>query len=76
MAIGVDPEFQGEGLGTALMRHGIDRAVGDGAPVYLETLTEANVEFYRHLGLEVVGEYATNALPIPIWLMARKATSA
>ncbi|MFW2383171.1 MAG: GNAT family N-acetyltransferase, partial [Acidimicrobiales bacterium] len=55
-AIGVDPEHQGEGLGSALVRSGIHRADDGNMPIYLETETEGNVRFYENLGFEVIEE--------------------
>lgn len=74
-AIGVAPEFHGTGLGTILMRHGIARADRSRRPIYLETETESNVAFYQHLGFDVIEEFTPNGLSLPIWLMARDASS-
>ena len=69
-ALGVEPARQGQGLGTLLVREGLDRADADRARAYLETGTAANVRFYRALGFEVVEELTT-AFGVPLWLMAR-----
>lgn len=70
-AIGVDPERQREGLGSALVHAGIGRADRDNAPIYLETQTKSNVAFYQHLGFEVVGETLATGLDLPVWSMTR-----
>ncbi len=70
-AIGVHPEHQGEGRGTALVRSGIRSADHDNAPIYLETETEGNVDFYRHLGFEVIEQVTAAGLGLPVWLMKR-----
>lgn len=70
-AIGVDPEHQGAGFGTALVRAGIQRADRDQTPIYLETETEGNVRFYEHLGFDVVEQTVASGLNLPLWLMAR-----
>jgi len=75
-AIGVDPELQGKGLGSVLMEHGIARADRDDAPVYLETETERNVAFYQRLGFRVIEELTLEGPAVPMWLMARRPTSA
>jgi ribosomal protein S18 acetylase RimI-like enzyme len=54
---GVVPERQGTGLGSALIDHGHARADEVGLPTYLETMSERNVDFYRHRGYGVVGEF-------------------
>lgn len=73
-AIGVDPEFQGTGLGSVLMQHGITRADRDNRPIYLETESESNVGFYQHLGFDVIEEFTPEGLDLPMWLMARQAS--
>ena len=53
--IGVRPEFQGRGLGRAVLCPVFEAADRDRVPVYLETRSEANVAIYRRLGFELVG---------------------
>ena len=72
-AIGVDPDHQGAGLGTALVRSGIRRADQAGSPTYLETETMANVGFYEHFGFEVIEEISLVGLGVPVWMMVRRA---
>ncbi len=52
--LGVRPECQGQGLGAALVRHGLERARTDGLPCYLETTTERAVAFYLKNGFQLV----------------------
>ena len=70
-AVGVDPARHGEGLGSALVRRGIERAERDGRPIYLETGTESNVRFYERLGFEVLEQSVATGLELPVWLMSR-----
>ncbi len=70
-AIGVSPERQGEGLGSALVRSGLSKADDDNVSVYLETETEDNVGFYEHLGFEVVEQITAAGLDLPLWLLTR-----
>ncbi len=70
-AIGVHPEHQGAGVGSALVRSGIRRADHDNSPVYLETETEGNLNFYRRLGFEVIEQVTAAGLGLPVWLMRR-----
>ena len=51
--VGVDPERQGEGLGSAVIRAVLDDPAVAGTPAYLVTGTESNLPVYRHLGFEV-----------------------
>lgn len=73
-AIGVEPEHQGEGVGTALVARVLRQADTDGTPCYLETETEPNVRFYQRLGFEVAEEHVADALGVPVWLMTRRAS--
>ena len=70
-AVGVEPDSQGRGLGSALVRSGIAKAERDDAPIYLETETEGNVGYYEGLGFRVIDEIAATGLDLPIWLMIR-----
>jgi GNAT superfamily N-acetyltransferase len=56
MLIGVAPEWQGHGVGGALLQPGLTRADNEGVPCYLETGTKSNVRFYQRHGFEVVIE--------------------
>ncbi|NKB70510.1 MAG: GNAT family N-acetyltransferase [Candidatus Latescibacteria bacterium] len=56
MLLGVEPDQQGRGIGTSLVRKVLERADQDGVPCYLETANPQNVSFYGHLGFEVVVE--------------------
>jgi len=70
-AIGVEPEHQGAGFGSALVGAGLRRADLDNSPVYLETETERNVAFYENLGFGVVEQTVATGLDLPLWLMIR-----
>jgi GNAT superfamily N-acetyltransferase len=67
-AIGVDPSQQGRGVGTALMRVGIEQARELGVDAFLETAVEANVTYYERFGFEVVEDGAVADGP-HIWFM-------
>ena len=54
--IGVDPDKQGQGLGSALIRPLLNLAQAKGYPVYLETHGEDNVAIYQGLGFSVVSK--------------------
>ena len=69
--IGVVPERQGEGLGTALMRDGLAPADDLGVPAWLETSRANNVSYYERFGFRsVVDEDAPDGGP-HIWFMRR-----
>ena len=54
--IGVDPARQGQGVGSALLRHSLAQVDGQGFPAYLESSNPANVPLYERHGFEVIGE--------------------
>jgi GNAT superfamily N-acetyltransferase len=67
--IAVAAEHRGEGIGSALVRFGLDRASTDGVCAFLETSRERNVPIYEHLGFRVVlAEPAPGDGPV-IWFM-------
>jgi GNAT superfamily N-acetyltransferase len=71
-AIGVRPEQQGKGLGTALLEPGLDHTDRLGLPAYLESSNIRNVPLYERHGFEVTEEVELPSGP-PIWLMWRPA---
>jgi GNAT superfamily N-acetyltransferase len=68
--VGVASRFQGQGVGTALLRPTLDRCDREGMPAYLEASTERSAAMYERLGFVHLGE-----LQIPrgprIWPMRR-----
>lgn len=72
VAIGVDPNSQGKGFGSALLGSGIRRADAGNEPIYLETDTERNVTFYQRFGFEVLEQITADAVGVPMWLMLRE----
>jgi ribosomal protein S18 acetylase RimI-like enzyme len=60
--LSVRPEYQRHGLGSRLVRAGLERADREGLPCYLETADPANVAYYRRFSFEVV-DAALEAIP-------------
>jgi ribosomal protein S18 acetylase RimI-like enzyme len=54
--VGVDPPYQGRGLGARLLRPVLDQADNEQRLCYLETPTRLNQPFYRRLGFELTAE--------------------
>ncbi|MFI9820983.1 GNAT family N-acetyltransferase [Streptomyces sp. NPDC052013] len=54
--IGVAPDRQGEGLGTALIASVLDRCDQEGLPAYLEASSERSRRLYERLGFALAGE--------------------
>lgn len=69
LMLGVSPDAQGTGVGTALIEAGKARAREAGTHCYLETMTESNVEFYKRRGFEVVDDFVI-ADEVRTWAMA------
>jgi len=69
--LGTEPELQGQGIGTALMRPILDTCDWTGAPAYLETAKEGNIPFYERRGFRVTGEIEASSGAPRIWLMWR-----
>jgi len=67
--LGVDPDLQGQGIGSALMKSVLRQSDASGVPAYVETDTIDNVGFYGHLGFDVVAE--ASPLGVHSWYMQR-----
>jgi ribosomal protein S18 acetylase RimI-like enzyme len=72
--VAVDPAVQGQGRGSAMVRMGVERARGEGVPVYLETAKPDNVRFYQGLGFQVLGDWRIPRGP-RMWSMLHPAGS-
>lgn len=68
--LGTDPDRQGQGVGSELLRVVLDRLDHEGLPGYLESSKERNLAFYGRHGFEVTGEIVTPGGPT-LWLMWR-----
>ena len=70
--LGVAPEAQGHGVGSALLRVGTARLDAAGEPAYLETQTERNLALYRRHGFEVISEHRAKTDAPILWSMWRE----
>lgn len=73
MTIGVDPKFQGHGLGSALLDATLATIDAKGMPSYLESSNEKNVPLYKRHGYEVINEFRPTPDAPPLWGMWREA---
>jgi ribosomal protein S18 acetylase RimI-like enzyme len=56
-ALGVDPDHQGRGLGSALLRAVLARCDDEGVAAYLEASTPGNARLYARHGFRVTEEF-------------------
>jgi GNAT superfamily N-acetyltransferase len=69
--LGVAPEAQGGGLGSALLAPMLERCDREGVPAYLESSKERNVPFYERHGFRVTGQISMPLSGPRLWLMWR-----
>lgn len=69
--IGVDPAFQGKGIGNVLIRKRLDECDASGLPVYLETQKPENLPYYERFGF-VVRDAIIQAGRPTLWSMWRE----
>ena len=63
MVLGVDPDTQSSGIGSALITPVLEKAAIQGVGCYLTTATADNVGWYSRFGFEVTEEFN----PTPTW---------
>ncbi|HVM19200.1 MAG TPA: GNAT family N-acetyltransferase [Egibacteraceae bacterium] len=71
--IGVEPNRQGHGLGTAILRTGLQRCDDAATPAYLEASSPRNRRLYEQHGFIAAAEIQSGDSP-PLWPMWRAAT--
>ena len=69
--LGVDPARQGTGVGSQVIRPGLELCDAEGLPAYLETGKERNLMFYGRHGFEVVDRLDLPKGP-PVWFLWRE----
>jgi ribosomal protein S18 acetylase RimI-like enzyme len=69
--LGVEPEAQGRGFGSALMQPVLTRCDRERIPAYLESSKRRNVVLYERHGFRVVEELKLPKDGPPIWRMWR-----
>lgn len=62
--IGADPARQGQGIGSALMRHALARCDREGVAAYLESSNPRNVPLYQRHGFDVLGTIQVGSSPV------------
>jgi ribosomal protein S18 acetylase RimI-like enzyme len=72
-ALGVDPDVQGRGIGSAILEPVLRQADATATVAYLETATARNVLLYERHGFAVVEELLLPGTDVHGWLMRRPA---
>lgn len=73
--LGTHPDWQGAGIGAALMERVLSRADAESTPAYLESSKESNIAYYKRHGFEVTGEVALPSGGPTVWPMWREPQS-
>jgi GNAT superfamily N-acetyltransferase len=68
--LGTDPQWQGRGVGTAILAPVLDRCDRDGERAYLESSKRRNIPFYERHGFVVTDEIQVPRGPV-VWAMWR-----
>ncbi len=68
--IGVDPDYQGRGYGSAILAHLAAKADGERVGCYLENASPRNLPFYQRFGFRIVQE--KEIIGFPTWFMWRE----
>jgi ribosomal protein S18 acetylase RimI-like enzyme len=75
-AIGVDPDHQGRGIGSALLRAVLETCDARGEAAYLEASSHENARLYERHGFRATGEVALSPTGPSVTLMWRAPRSA
>jgi GNAT superfamily N-acetyltransferase len=70
--VGVAPEWQGRGLGAALIKPVLERCDRERLPAYLEASAPRNRDLYERHGFAVTEEFRLGKGSPPLWRMWRE----
>ena len=74
--LGTEPEHQGEGIGSVLLRSMLERCDRERVPAYLESSSEGSKRLYLRHGFRVTQELPLPPDGPPVWLMWREPATA
>jgi len=69
---GVDPPYQGKGIGGSMLRTFFEIADNSQFPIYLYTDKEKNYMMYLHMGFQLVEKAIYPDGNFPLWFMIRQ----
>jgi len=72
MVLGVDPEHQGKGHASELLKPMFARLDEKRIPCYTDTLTEKNAQMYEHLGFHVLEKSDISDTDFTSWALLRE----
>jgi ribosomal protein S18 acetylase RimI-like enzyme len=70
-ALGVDPEHQGQGVGSAMLARVLERCDAERVGAYLEASTAASARLYARAGFDGTTEFRMAEDAPPLWPMWR-----
>jgi len=70
--VGIDPKFQGKGMGASLITPVFEKTDPLGVPTWLETFTQRNMSFYRGLGYKAAASFMEPLTRTEYWIMVRE----
>jgi GNAT superfamily N-acetyltransferase len=70
--MGVDPEWQGRGIGSKLMQPALETLDAEGTPAYLEASTPRSRAQYDRHGIAVTGAFNPPSGGQPLWQRRRE----
>jgi ribosomal protein S18 acetylase RimI-like enzyme len=74
--LGVEPERQGRGLGSRLLRSLSKKADAERMPCYLETDRQTSVRIYQNHGFQVLSDEVLRGVDTQMWFMQRPGAGA
>lgn len=70
--LGVEPELQGKGYASKLVKAMLDRTDREGLACYLDNTNEKNLTMYQRYGFRVIEEYEIPRTGVKIWGMLKE----
>ena len=70
--LGVEPELQGKGYASKLVKAMLDRTDREGLACYLDNTNEKNLTMHQRYGFRVIEEYEVPRTGVSIWAMLKE----